>query len=222
MLRSVPPTGTATQGRRAQRRSAQVRLSREQILDAAEEVFAYKGFHATTLREIADRAEFSVGSVYSFFSSKDALFTEIFHRRGAEFVPGMREIVSSAKSARDQLHALADFEIDFFRRYPAFGRLFLRETGTSKLRLDPQDDAGRERFAEAMQLEADLFTRGQRAGELRSGDPEVLAELFSGMISAYQSRDPVVADGAAPGTERMTLPELHAILDDAFAASSTA
>jgi AcrR family transcriptional regulator len=198
-----------------------VRLSREQLLDAAEEVFARKGFHATTLREISERAEFSVGSVYSFFSSKEELFTEIFHRRGAEFVPGMREILSSSQSPRDQLHALADFEIEFFRRYPDFGRLFLRETGTSKLRLDPQDDAGRERFAEAMHLESDLFKRGQDCGELRGGDPDVLAELFSGLISAYQSRDPVVADGAAAGTERMPLQELHAILDDAFVTSRT-
>jgi TetR/AcrR family transcriptional regulator len=171
------------------------------------------------LRQIAERAEFSVGSVYSFFASKDELFTALFHRRGEEFVPGMRAALSSSKSPREQLHELADFEIEFFRRYPDFGRLFLRETGISQLRTDPADETGRRRYVEAMELEADLFRRGQAAGELRDGDPEVLAELFSGLVSAYQSRDPVVADGATPGTERMPLAELHVILDAAFASA---
>src|SRR6476646_9106618 len=75
--------------RRQERRLLHQDLSRTQLLDAAEEVFGRKGFHDTTLKEIADLAEFSVGSVYSFFENKDDLFLNVFLRRGAEFLPGM-------------------------------------------------------------------------------------------------------------------------------------
>jgi AcrR family transcriptional regulator len=57
----------AAPGRREARRLAQQSVGRAQLLDAAEFVFGRKGFHETTLKEVADLAEFSVGSVYSFF-----------------------------------------------------------------------------------------------------------------------------------------------------------
>ena len=76
--------------RREQRRLRHQSLSRSQLLDAAEEVFGKKGFHETTLKEIAELAEFSVGSVYSFFQNKDDLFQQIFVRRGEEFMPRLR------------------------------------------------------------------------------------------------------------------------------------
>src|SRR5438270_13345528 len=47
---------------------------REVILTAAKRVFAKKGFHATTMADIAKAARLSYGSVYWYFDSKDALF----------------------------------------------------------------------------------------------------------------------------------------------------
>jgi AcrR family transcriptional regulator len=212
-LPGVPAT-TATERRREQP------LSQGQILDAAEAVFAEKGFYATTLRQIAELAGCSVGSVYSFFEGKEDLFAAVFHRRGEEFVPGMRAVLTSDASPGKQLHDLAEFQVQFFRRHPQFGRLFLRASGPTQLLVAPDaDEAARARFAEAMALESDLFRRGQAAGELRAGDPEVLAQLFSGVVAAYQSCDPAVVDGAAPGTERFALEDLHALLDGAFTAN---
>src|SRR5881394_1303068 len=91
--------GTAAQApsRREERRIRQQDVSRSQLLDAAEEVFGRKGFHETTLKEVAELAEFSVGSVYSFFESKDDLFRQIFVRRGAEFMPGLRAVLGDPK-----------------------------------------------------------------------------------------------------------------------------
>src|SRR5689334_25428787 len=80
-------------GRREQRRLLHQDLSRSQLLDAAEEVFGTKGFHDTTLKEIAELAEFSVGSVYSFFENKDDLFLSVLLRRGRESLPGLEALV---------------------------------------------------------------------------------------------------------------------------------
>ncbi|MEY2448468.1 MAG: hypothetical protein QOH79_1944, partial [Acidimicrobiaceae bacterium] len=55
---------------REERRLRQQEVGRTQLLDAAEEVFGQKGFHDATLKEVAELAEFSVGSVYSFFENK--------------------------------------------------------------------------------------------------------------------------------------------------------
>jgi TetR/AcrR family transcriptional regulator len=203
--------------RRQQRRLLHQDLSRTQLLDAAEEVFGQKGFHATTLKEIAELAEFSVGSVYSFFDNKDDLYLSVFLRRGAEFMPGMRQVVSSAGSPLDQLHALVDFEVGFFRRHRHFGRLYLRSFSTSRPAPEmPESPLLADNLETAMELQSEVFTRGQEAGELRAGDPLVLARLFSGLVAAYQSLDPaVMADDADP-TERLPLADLHDMVTRAF------
>jgi len=214
----VPKATTGTASRREERRLRQQDVSRNQLLDAAEEVFGEKGFHDTTLKQVAELAEFSVGSVYSFFESKDDLFRQIFERRGEEFMPGLRDVLGDTKGDPvEQLHALVDFEVGFFRKHPRFGRLYLRYSSATALSPDRElDMVMQDRYEEAMRLQASLFRRGQRAGVLRNGDPEVLARLFSGLISAYQALDPaVVADDPQP-RERLPLAELHDMVILAF------
>ena len=73
-----------------------------------------------------------------------------------------------------------------------------------------------ERYEEAMNLQASLFRRGQRAGVLRKGDPQVLARLFSGLISGYQALDPAVISDDPDRGERLPLAELHDIVESTF------
>ena len=206
-------------GPRAERQAQHRQLSREHILDAAEAVFARKGFHDATMREIAAAAEFSVGSMYSFFTDKDDVFVQIYVRRGAQFMAGMRDALDVPGPARASMHRLADFQVQFFREHANFGRLFLRASGATLGDLGSKvEHTIAENYAEAMALQSKLFRAGQESGELREGDPEVLAMLFSGLLSAYQSSDPLVMQAGAPDAmnERMPLTELHDLLDAAF------
>jgi AcrR family transcriptional regulator len=210
-------TSTPVPGRREMRRQLSQDVSRSQLLDAAEEVFGRKGFHETTLKEVAELAEFSVGSVYSFFDSKDDLFRQIFVRRGEEFLPGMHEILGREGDPVDQLHRLVDFEVGFFRQHPRFGRLYLRYSSATMLSADREIDlAMQDRYEEAMALQSGLFARGQAAGVLRDGDPGVLARLFSGLIAAFQAVDPAVVSDDPDAPERLGLDGLHALVADAF------
>jgi TetR/AcrR family transcriptional regulator len=207
-----------TVSRREQRRLEHHDLSRGQLLDAAEEVFGRKGFHETTLKEVAELAGFSVGSVYSFFENKDDLFQQIFVRRGEEFMPQLRELLEPGTGIPvEQLHRLVDFEIGWFRANRHFGRLYLRHSSATMLSIDREVDAVMAgNYDESMRLQADLFRRGQESGSFRSGDPVVLARLFSGIISAYQALDPAVVSDAPDAAERFPLSELHDLVEAAF------
>jgi AcrR family transcriptional regulator len=55
--------------------------SRERLLDAAEALFADKGFDATSIREIAAQAGDTIGTLSHHFGSKDRLLTEVVRRR---------------------------------------------------------------------------------------------------------------------------------------------
>jgi len=212
-----PLTAGDDNGRREQRRTQRQDLSRGQLLDAAERVFGEKGFHDASLREIAELAEFSVGSVYSFFDGKDDLFRQMFVRRGAEFMLGMHAVLEAEGTATEKLHMLIDFQIGFFRRLRPFGRLLLRY-GNASLLSDPNelDAVIANNVAESMGLQSALFAAGQTTGEFRAGDATVLAHLFSGLMAAYQSVDPsIMSDGTDTG-ERLSLPELHQLVARAF------
>jgi AcrR family transcriptional regulator len=55
---------------------------REQILDAASNCFARKGFHLTSMKDICKEAELSPGAVYLHFSSKEDIIEASWKRAG--------------------------------------------------------------------------------------------------------------------------------------------
>jgi AcrR family transcriptional regulator len=212
------PTASGDSSRKAERRALQHDLSRAQLLDAAEELFGRRGFYETTLKEVAELAEFSVGSVYSFFADKEDLYLQVFLRRGEEFIPAMQQVVADGGTPLEQLHRLVEFEVGYFRRHPHFGRLYLRsvKVGTAPPTVVSVDDALSGNFDTAMELQTGIFARGQAEGVFRAGDPEVLAHLFSGLVAAFQSIDPAVTEADGDAGERLALAELHEIVERAF------
>jgi len=200
---------------REQRRRQVLEVHREHLLDAAEEVFGEKGFQDATIKEIAERAEFSVGAVYGIVSGKEHLLAQTLKRRAVELLAGM-DAVAAAGGGLDGLHRMADLQVAFFRRHPHFGRLWVRWAGPAGWTMAPaslgQVDAD---VAHAMATQAALIRRGQAEGQIRSGDADVLARIFSGIIQAYQATDPAsVGDADA---ERLSLTDLHALIQGAFA-----
>jgi AcrR family transcriptional regulator len=207
---------TVTTGPREQRRRQVQEVHREHLFDAAEEVFGEKGFQDATIKEIAERAEFSVGAVYGIVSGKEQLLAQTLKRRAIELLAGMDEVAAAADGGLDGLHRMADLQVEFFRRHPHFGRLWVRWAGPAGWAMAPASlDQVDGDVEHAMGTQAGLIRRGQAAGEIRAGDPDVLARIFSGIIQAYQATDPAsVGDDAA---ERLALTDLHALIEGGFA-----
>jgi TetR/AcrR family transcriptional regulator len=209
--------GLETPSRRELRRERHQDLSRAQLLDAAERVFGEKGFHDATLNEIAELAEYSVGSVYSFFDGKEDLFSQVFVRRGDEFMPEMRAILAGTDSAAEKLHHLVDFQVGFFRNHRQFGRLFMRYANVALVSQPGELDASiAGNYDESMRLQTELISSGQRSGYFHPGDPAVLAHLLSGLIASYQALDPSVISDETDPPERLPLPALHQLVTRAF------
>jgi AcrR family transcriptional regulator len=57
--------------------------TRERILDAAERVFAYKGYDGTALRDVAAEAEVQLANIAHHFGPKESLFEKVIERRAA-------------------------------------------------------------------------------------------------------------------------------------------
>jgi TetR/AcrR family transcriptional regulator len=206
-------------GLRVQRRRQHDSISREHILDAAEEVFGNKGFHAATLKEIAERAEFSVGALYGFFEGKDDLFAKVMERRGSDIVAVIEAAVGRTGTATEKLHALVDGQLRYFREHHLFYTLLQRTIGASWWNLKASlDEASFERYQKAIALEALVFAEGVESGEFRHSDPETMGVLFSGIIQAYLAHwiFSMDATGDSPVARAFPVDELHALIDRAF------
>lgn len=69
--------------------------NRDKILDAGLKLFSEKGYYDTTTNEIAKVAGVSIGSLYSYFKDKDAIFLNIldkYHRRFLSFFTKLMRI----------------------------------------------------------------------------------------------------------------------------------
>jgi AcrR family transcriptional regulator len=96
----------------AERRIRERLDSRLAILIAAKELFLVKGFEATTLRNIAEKIEFSPSTIYQYFKDKNEIFytihseafTELFNKLKASEV---------YENPMDQLIALGNIYIRF-------------------------------------------------------------------------------------------------------------
>ncbi|MCC5949799.1 MAG: TetR/AcrR family transcriptional regulator [Nitriliruptoraceae bacterium] len=72
------------------------------VLEAAAQVFAERGYAATT-NEIAARAGVSIGSLYQYFADKDALLVALAERHLAEAMAQLQAVLADAPTDRELL-----------------------------------------------------------------------------------------------------------------------
>jgi len=80
--------------------------SRKQILDAALNLFAQKGYAATTVREIVDAAGITAPSLYYYFGNKDGLYMELMQTHCAMIDEAMALHTDTSESPRLRLKNL--------------------------------------------------------------------------------------------------------------------
>ncbi len=85
---------------------------KEQVYDVAEQLFSERGYHATTIREIARELQIEGGSLYSHISSKQELLYQIVLRGSDQFLRAARATLAEGGPARTQL-------LRFMRRHLA-------------------------------------------------------------------------------------------------------
>ena len=103
---------------RQMRQAAQSDSRRALVLEAARSVFAEKGVEGASIREIAKRAAYTPGAIYSYFESKEAIYAALL----AESLERLNQEVAAAKPPKAQppgmLVAKAQAWFGFYARNP--------------------------------------------------------------------------------------------------------
>jgi len=107
---------------RLQRKEKEFRVRRTEILLQAEKIFSAKGFHETTMAEIAEASGFSIGSLYHFFRGKEELYSVMVMEKVQMMYDEIMGVVSREPSINGKIRALVlshfgyvEHHIDFYR-----------------------------------------------------------------------------------------------------------
>lgn len=111
---------------RSKELSRQMRAeSRSAIIAAALELFARKGFSATTTDQIAKKAKVSKGLVFAHFTTKQEILLAIINEEFNRLLPGPHER-DDARSPKERFISLIDNWMDLLKKKPLLVRLTLQ------------------------------------------------------------------------------------------------
>jgi TetR/AcrR family transcriptional regulator len=148
--------------------------SRDQILDAAERLFAGRGFARTTIKDIGREAGVNSALLYYYFADKDQLYREVLHRFVSRLVARTMGELTSQGSPDIRLRGLLAAQAELLIANPHFPRLMVRELAES------EGTHAVEQFhllaSTTFRRLCELIEEGQRAGIFRKDmDPRFAA-----------------------------------------------
>ena len=155
---------------------------REDILQASLHLFAEKGFHGTSMRDIARSADITEGLIYHYFENKRDLFRAIIDEHS--FLPLLRTLPELAEhlDLRGLLVVLARGFFDVLRQNTELTRLLLQE-----VQVFPEEkeaffsDAVGQSISELAQILDSRMNERTRA----QIDPQVAARIFFNSLLAF-------------------------------------
>lgn len=109
----------------------------ERILDAAEELFAERGYNGTTLRDVATRVGVRPPSLYNHFASKDALYAAVLERGIGPLMVVLARSAAAQTSEPSDPGKLVSEVMAILARRPGLPRLVQHETLAGGQRLTP-------------------------------------------------------------------------------------
>jgi len=149
---------------------------KDQILDVALRVFAERGFHETSMNDVAEAAGITKPVVYQHFASKSALFLAIIDEVGRELITSVTSASSSQGDGRTKTELGV---IAFFQWVAAYNDSF-RFLFDSGVRTDPE-------FATAIQKVLDSMAEAIAPLISHTIDPERLDLLAHGVVGTCES-----------------------------------
>jgi AcrR family transcriptional regulator len=159
---------------------------REEILSAAEKVFAAKGFFPTTMSEIAETAEFGTGTLYKYFKSKEDLYFTLIDGKTDEINRLVKSELLQKTSAIERIKKVLGLQLEFIERNRDFFRIYTSEG--SRFEWTVKDELGKgihEKMVTYIHILAEVMNQGIEGGEFRALNPMDLAHALIGIVNSY-------------------------------------
>ena len=155
------------------------------ILATAESIFAEQGFFRTTMRQIALKAEFALGTIYSYFGSKKQLYGKVIETKVDELVAFVAREMADVPLVQDKIKKFIRAKMTFLRRNLSFLRLYLSEVHVPKLDINHiLPKRAREKYDSMLLNLKAVIGRGIEEGLFKPMDVRVIVEAIDGLTNA--------------------------------------
>ncbi|HEX7535027.1 MAG TPA: TetR/AcrR family transcriptional regulator [Syntrophales bacterium] len=161
-------------------------VRRTEILSQAEKIFAAKGFHNTTMAEIANASGFATGTLYQFFEGKEALYNVMVSEKIERMYSEIRDSVSWQEKPTGKIEKLVEAHFHFVENNVDFCDLLIRGEG---LTLSDKGTILRDKliadYFNHISFVESIMRFGMETGTLKSGDPRMMAYTLLGIIRSF-------------------------------------
>lgn len=159
-------------------------VRKQQIYSTAGALFSQRGYHATSVRDIAQELNLQGGSLYAHIDSKEDVLWEIVQRAAAEFIEGVVPLASAPAAATERLRLMIRAHLRVVTHHLDDATVFFHEwrfLAPDRVRAVAEQ---RDRYEAAFRC---VVEDGVGAGEFRAVDPKLAAlAVLSSVNWVYQ------------------------------------
>ena len=106
------------------RKERETQLRRNIIIEAAEKLFLNQGYENTSMDEIAHASEFSKGTLYNYFNSKEDLYLAIAKKAYEILIELTKKFTQNKELGMPQIKQIGYAYYEFTKKYPKYATVF--------------------------------------------------------------------------------------------------
>ena len=168
------------------RREREKLMHRKMILAAALELFSEKGYHNVSMQQIAEKAEFGIGTLYKFFENKENLYKALMMEKAKEY---HQILMGSLDWGGDVLTVVENYittKARLFSNDLETLRLYFAETRGASFNIKAGLDQDiRKLYDEFLARLASVLETGIQKNVFRKMDPYQMALALEGLVHAF-------------------------------------
>lgn len=131
-------------------------LTRQRVYDVAMSMFAKKGFDATTMRAIAEKAEVAPGAIYYYFESKESIAHEYYQQLQNDHQKSLQGILEKETQFGKRLHFVVTSKMQVANPYKDMARALFRVAANPESPISPFSAESKKVRLEALEIFASV------------------------------------------------------------------
>ncbi len=155
-------------------------MTRDEILSAAAQIFSQKGFHGTSMQDIAEAVNLQKASLYHHVSSKQEILVDVLDMALDLFIANMQTVMEQPLAPDEMLRQAMSTYLVTILQDRDLASVLLLEHRSLEPELHTRHIPRRDRFE---RLWRDLIQQGVEAGYFYSADPAMTARAVLGVMN---------------------------------------
>lgn len=169
------------------RREREKLRQRQEMLAAALDLFSQKGYHNVSMHEIAEKAEFAIGTLYKFFENKEDLYKALVLEQCDKFEDAIARAIGDADDEVEKLRNYVRTKGEEVRANLPFVRLYLAESRGASFNIKAGlDEEVRKRHYAFLEKLASILDSGIKNKRFKKiAGPYYLAVALDSVLDAF-------------------------------------